>query len=164
MTTFCRFMNMPPPLAQTTFDDLNSDLHNAFVQTAQESMAEAAKTVYNNLANINANSNCSQNAKVSCDGAWQNRGYSSLKGVVTLISDGKCINMEVLSKKCKQCEQWKHRKDPVEYSNWKEKHTCAINHNISTGAMEVVGLKRIFHRSECLHNLRYTFYISDGNI
>ena len=95
---------MPPPLAQTTFDDLNSDLHNAYVQTAQESMAEAAKTVYNNLANINANSNCSQNAKVSCDGAWQNRGYSSLNGVVTLISDGKCINMEVLSKKCKQCE------------------------------------------------------------
>ena len=28
MTTFCRCMNMPPPMAQTTFDDLNSDLHN----------------------------------------------------------------------------------------------------------------------------------------
>ena len=79
-------------MAQTTFDDLNSDLYNAYVQTAQESMTEAAKTVYNNLANINTNSNCSQNAKVSGDGAWQKRGYSSLNGVVTLISDGKCID------------------------------------------------------------------------
>ena len=68
MLQWQRFVaNMPPPMAQTTFDDLNSDLHNAYVQTGQESMwmAEAAKTVYNNLANINANSNCSQNANVA---------------------------------------------------------------------------------------------------
>ena len=30
-------------------------------------------------------------------------------------------------------------------------------------AMEVVGRKRIFHRLEHLHNLRYTFYIGDGD-
>ena len=70
MTMFCWCMDMPPATAQITFDDLNSDLHNAYVQTVQESMAEATKTVYNNLANINANSNCSQNARVSDDGAW----------------------------------------------------------------------------------------------
>ena len=73
--------------------------------------------------------------------------------MVTLISDGKCIDTEILSKKCKQWEQWKHRKDTVEYSNWKEKHICAINHTGSTGAMEAVGLKRIFHCSKRLHNL-----------
>ena len=61
-------MNMLPPMAQTTVDDLNSDLHNAYVQAAQESMAEASKKVYNNLANINANCNCLQNAKVCGDG------------------------------------------------------------------------------------------------
>ena len=44
MTTFCRCINMPPPMAQTTFDDLNSDLHNAYyAQTAQESMAKLQK-------------------------------------------------------------------------------------------------------------------------
>ena len=64
---------------------------------------------------------------------------------------------EVLSKNCKQCEQWKYGKDTVEYSNWKENYICAINHTGSAGAMEVVGLIRIFHRSERLHNLRYTF-------
>ena len=72
--TFCRCINMPPPMAQTTFDNLNSDLHNAYVQTAQDSIAEAAKTVYNNLANINANSNCLQNAKVSGNGAYGKKG------------------------------------------------------------------------------------------
>ena len=55
-------------MAQTTFDDLNSDLHNAYIQAAQESMAEAAKNVYNNLANINANCNCLKNAKIRGDG------------------------------------------------------------------------------------------------
>ena len=35
MTTFCRCMNIPPPMmAQTTFHKLNSDLNNAYVQTA----------------------------------------------------------------------------------------------------------------------------------
>ena len=35
MTTFCRCMNISPPMmAQTTFHGLNSDLHNAYVQTA----------------------------------------------------------------------------------------------------------------------------------
>ena len=32
MTMFCWCMNI---LAQTTFDELDSDLHNAYVQTAQ---------------------------------------------------------------------------------------------------------------------------------
>ena len=58
-------MNMLPPMAQTTFDDLNSDLHNAYIQAAQESMAEAAKNVKREL---NANCNCLQNAKVRGDG------------------------------------------------------------------------------------------------
>ena len=104
-----------------------------------------------------------QNAKVSSDNGCQKRGYLSLNGAVTLISDGKCIDTEVLSKKCKHYEQWKHRKDTTEYSNWKEKHICAINHTGSAGTTEVLGFKRIFHGSESLHNLRYTFYFGDGD-
>ena len=52
----------------------------------------------------------------------------------------------------------------VEYSNWKEKHICIINHTGSGVALEVVGLERIFHRSERLHNfIQYTFYVGDGD-
>ena len=84
-----------------------------------------------------ANSACSRKAKVNGDDAWQKRVYLSLNGVFTLIYDGKCIDTEVLSKKCKQCEQWEHRKDTVKHSHWKEKHICAINQTASAGAMEV---------------------------
>ena len=79
--------------------------------------------------------------KLSGDGAWQKRVYSSLNGVATLISDGKCIDTEVLSKKqCEQCEQWNHRKDTVEYSSLKEKHICAINHT-GSGAVAMEKLQ-----------------------
>ena len=91
------------------------------------------------------------------------KGLFVSQRLLTLISDGKCIDTEVLSKKRKQCQQWKHRKDFVKYSNWKEKHICSINHTGSAEAMEVVGLKRIFHRSERLHDLRYPFYIGGGD-
>ena len=48
--------------------------------------------------------------KVSGDGAWQKRGRSSLKGVVTLIGSEKCFDYEVLSKKkCRSCEAWEYK-------------------------------------------------------
>ena len=92
-----------------------------------------------------ANSACSRKAKVNGDDAWQKRAYLSLNGVLTLISDGKCIDTEVLSKKCKQCEQWEHRKDTDQHSHWKEKHICAINQIGSAGAMEVFFLNMNMH-------------------
>ena len=52
--------------------------------------------------------------KVSGDEAWQKRGYSSLNGVVTLIANGKCIDNEVMSKKCKQCDM-ENKKGTQEY-------------------------------------------------
>lgn len=39
---------------------------------------------------------------VSCDGTWQKRGFSSLNGVVTIISSDtrKCIDYRIKSKVC----------------------------------------------------------------
>ena len=88
-------------MAKTTFNEINSELHNAYVQTAQESIKEATKQIHFNKT---VDDSVVIDAKVSGDGAWQKRGYSSLNGVVKLISEGKCIDTEVLSKKCKQYE------------------------------------------------------------
>ena len=43
------------------------------------------------------------------DGAWQRRGHSSLNGFVATISveTGKILDGEVMSRKCKSCEQYK---------------------------------------------------------
>ena len=103
--------------------------------------------------------------KVSDDGAWQKRGHSSLNRVVTLIGSGKCIDYEVLSKKYRSCEAWEYKKaiDIVGYNDWKAQHMCSINHTGSAGAMEVVGMQKIFGRSVNLHGLRYAFYIRDGD-
>ena len=38
-------MKMPSPMAQTTYDEINSELHNAYVGTAQESMEKAAHEI-----------------------------------------------------------------------------------------------------------------------
>ena len=38
-------MNMPEPMAQTTYDEINSELHNAYVTTAQESVEKAAHEI-----------------------------------------------------------------------------------------------------------------------
>ena len=89
MTTFCRCINTPPPMmAQTIFHEFSNDLHNVYVQIAppKNQWCSSCKNCCINLANLNANNNCSQNAKVSGDGVWQKRNYLSLNGVVTLIS------------------------------------------------------------------------------
>ena len=38
---------------------------------------------------------------VSVDGSWQRRGYTSPNGVVTAIANGKCIDMQTMSKNYK---------------------------------------------------------------
>ena len=59
---------------------------------------------------------------------------------------------------------WELKKVNVDaYNNWKETHICSINHVGSAGAMEVVGMKRMFARYVRLHCLRYTFFIEDGD-
>ena len=94
-------MNMPEPMAHT-YDEINSELHNAYVGTAQESMEKAAHEICD-LESQNTASTTDIDSildtKVSGDGAWQKIGHSSLNGVVTLIGNGKCIDYEVLSKK-----------------------------------------------------------------
>ena len=108
--TFCCFMNMPEPMAQTTYDEINSELHNAYVGTAHKSMEKAAHEICDlesqkledNASTTDTNSVL--DTRVSGDGAWQKRGHSSLNGAVTLIGNGKYIDYEVLSKKCKPCE------------------------------------------------------------
>ena len=67
------------------------------------------------------------------------RGYSSLNGVVTLIPNGKCIDNEIMSKECKQCDIWKNKKGTQGYTDWKSEHSCSINHKGSAAEMEVNG-------------------------
>ena len=117
--SFCRCMNMPKPMSKTTFDDISTLIHNAYVETSHESMSRAAKEVHTKMINNDitaADKDGIVNISASGDGAWQKRGFSSLNGVMTLISEGKCIDHEVMSKKCKQCDVWNHKRDRDRYA------------------------------------------------
>ena len=125
-------MNMPKPMAQTTYDEMNSEIHKAYVGTAQESMEKATHEICDSESQkLDGTASTTDidrvlDTKVSGDGTWQKRGQSSLNGVVTLIGNGKCINYEVLSKKCKSCEAWEYKKatDIEGYNDWKAQHVC----------------------------------------
>ena len=107
-------MNMSEPMAQTTSDEIISELYNAYVGTARESMDKAAHEICDlesqklDDAASTTDIDSVLDTKISGDGTWQKRGHSSINGVVTLIGNGKGIDYEVLSKKCKSCEAWEY--------------------------------------------------------
>ena len=77
------------------------------------------------------------NIDISTDGAWQRRGYASLNGLVTIIAmdTNQCVDFEVLSKICKNCEANEKKKGTEQYETFKTQHDCQINHCGSTGSM-----------------------------
>ena len=98
LQTFCGYMNMPPPMADVTYNEtVKSRLHPAYVDVARKNMKDAAEEYHENTVCDTA---------VSCDGTWQRRGFASLNGVVTavIIDTGKCLSYECLVKTCKACE------------------------------------------------------------
>ena len=73
------------------------------------------------------------------------RGHNSHNGVISAAVNSKILDVEMLTKICKQCTTWEEKKSV----KWKENHhlKCPINHTKSTGAMEGNGAVKIFQRS-----------------
>ena len=94
------------------------------------------------------------------------RGYQSLDGCVTAISmdTGKVLEVEVMSRNCKQCEVFNKIDHTSEkFLNWKDKHVnCKANFRGSAPAMEPEGARRIFKRSFKTHGLYYTKFYGDS--
>ena len=158
-------MNMPPPMTKNNFQKINESLLKAYTTVAEETILEAGKELHETLSVENSAANEIVDYQVSVDGTWQKRGYSSLNGVVTLLSSstGKCLDFHILSKKCKSCEVWMKREDHTKYEEWKVKHRCQANHTKSAGSMESVGAVQMFKRSVEKHKLQYTTYLGDGD-
>ena len=100
------------------------------------------------------------------DGTWQKRGFSSLIGAVSCISasNGKVIDVEVLTKTCKGCQALdKLELHSEKRERLKAEHNCTKNYEGSASSMEVVGVRRIFQGSIEERNLRYVYYIGDGD-
>ncbi|GFX59390.1 uncharacterized protein TNCV_2880591 [Trichonephila clavipes] len=98
---------------------------------------------------------------VSVDGTWQRRGHSSLNGCVAVLSidTGKVVDLEVMSKWCRNCNTSKSS----EKSKHVKKHQCSCNHQGSAGSMEPVGAYRLFERSRETRKLEYVEFYGDGD-
>ncbi|XP_046844662.1 LOW QUALITY PROTEIN: uncharacterized protein LOC124438534 [Xenia sp. Carnegie-2017] len=160
MQTFAKVMNMPPPPTRKNFTKIqNKQLFPIIEQLANDSMTTNAFKVKEACGNDEGE------CGISLDGTWQKRGHASHNGVVTAISlsTKKCVDVEVLSDKCKEFKKWKKKQSDPRYEVWKANHLCKINHSGSSNSMETVGAVRIFERSVATRGLKYIHMLGDGD-
>ncbi|GFX58660.1 CCHC-type domain-containing protein [Trichonephila clavipes] len=145
----CSAINVKSP-SKTAFKYLEKKLEHVSNNVAYKTMNEAAAEIHekNNFDEV-------VQCGVSVDGTWQRRGHLSLNGCVSAISidTGKVLDMEVMSKMCRFCLK-KHENRIA--------HECE-KHVGSSGAMEPVGVYRIFERSAETRKLQYVHFYGDGD-
>ena len=97
-------MNIPRPLAITSFNDINNNLHQTYIDTALQSMKSAANEVRMSIEPGSSESDI-VDCQVSIDGSWYKQGHSSMNAFVSAISteNKKVIDYQVFSKFCKEC-------------------------------------------------------------
>jgi len=160
---FCAFMELPRPVFQSFYDKLVNMISIATSAVRDSSLKKAAQKE----KKMTEEHGQSAGITVSGDGSWRKRGFSSLFGITSLIGwfSGQIVDVEVKSKYCKSCEQWKKKLDTCDYDEWYKTHAdvCKANHEGSSGKMEVDAVIEMFHRSKDLHDLKYSSYIGDGD-
>ncbi|GFT38934.1 uncharacterized protein TNCV_388021 [Trichonephila clavipes] len=130
----CSAINIDEP-SKRAFGFLEKRLEFAANNVACNTMKETALEIRSNKTDTEF-SQCG----VSVDGTWQRKGYYSLNGCVSVISidSGKVLDIEFMSKVCTLCNS--------KNKEFNTTHNCA-KHIGSSGAMEPLGVYRIFERS-----------------
>ena len=158
MQLFTVAMNMPFTMSKHTYQSHVTSIRAAALTVAEGSMQQAAADLH---ATNDATSEVCDG--VSCDGTWQRRGFSSLTGVVPVIShrNGKVLDFVVLTKYCKECEYWSHKDhESTQYHKW---HRCKANYTGSSASMESSGAVQLWSRTGEKRKIRYTKMIADGD-
>ena len=95
-TSLMNIDEMPKPMTQNNYV---KSANIMIKSVAEETIADAVIEIRNNAGDEILNTS------VSCDGSWQRRRYSSLNGVVTVISmdTGKILDCEPMSRYCTAC-------------------------------------------------------------
>ncbi|GFV76224.1 uncharacterized protein TNCV_4673131 [Trichonephila clavipes] len=146
----CSAINIDVP-SKRAFGFLEKKLEFAASNVACNTMKKAALEIRSNETDTEF-SQCG----VSVDGTWQRRGYSSSNGCVSVISidSGKVLDVELMSKVCRFCNSKNKKLNTI--------HNCS-KHIGSSGAMEPLGVYRIFERSVEMRKLQYVNFFGDGD-
>ena len=158
-------MNICPPMNISAYKKTEGELYENYKKAAQGNMKEATRDVRKNKLKETFSEDQVVDIDASFDGTWQKRDYSSLNGVVTVISkdSGKCIDYRIMSKKCSVCSSWQNKRGTPEYDRFIADHygKCAINSDGSAGAMESTDVVSCFLESVEVHKVRITNFIGD---
>ncbi|GFX00658.1 uncharacterized protein TNCV_2236651 [Trichonephila clavipes] len=151
----CASLNIPS-VSKAAYRSCEKKILNVASVVSKNAMIEAADEV-RKLENTSDVAECG----VSVDGTWQRRGHSSLNGCVAVLSidTGKVVDLEVMSKWCRNCNTSKSS----EKSKHVKKHQCSCNHQGSAGSMEPVGAYRLIERSRETRKLEYVEFYGDGD-
>ncbi|KAG8201011.1 hypothetical protein JTE90_021473 [Oedothorax gibbosus] len=131
----CATLNLPPPASKIAYLSQEKIL-SVVTEVDRECMKKAAAEMIGGKV--------SAKCGVSVDLSWQRLGYTSLNGCVT----GKVLDIEVMSSYCHTCKRLCKMKKDNSFKSMKIDHLCQCNHNGSAKAMEGIGAKIIFNRSE----------------
>ena len=121
LENFTRIMNMHG-ISFKGYEKINHKVHAAYEKVAINSMAKAAREVYANGKEKLEEDQSIVLCECSLDGTWQKRGHNSSNGVVTAISNEKCVDHHVLSKYCRGCQKWSSKQGTNEFEHWKIEH------------------------------------------
>lgn len=161
---FCGLMDICQGISTSTYDSIVKHIHTA--------VSSMFKTTTKKAVDEEKELNVQQgrpltDLKVSGDGSWKKRGFTSLYGIATIIGyySGKVVDLVVKSSYCQACVFWNKKKNTDEYVEWYEQHeeTCSANHEDSAGKMEVNAINEMFSSSEEKFGVRYVDYIGDGD-
>ena len=146
------------PLSEKGFYKIAKQIEDNGIKMMEHMMEKTWKIVHDTLKNRDGNEDEVKNLKVSCDGSWSKRGFTSLYGFVSVIESttGYCVDFVVLSKHCRVCENSDENQPTPE-------HDCTKNYDGSSPAMETEGWKQLWSRSIEKCKFRYVQVVSDGD-
>ena len=104
---------------------------------------------------------------VSVDGTWQRKGFTSLNGIITVISinTGKvfdyCNSIQKLQRLYENAGNKGKRPDAND--KWNAAHKSSLTYKGSFAVMEKVSAEKIIKQSVTKHNLHYTHFNGDGD-
>ena len=111
---FAGTMNMPPPMNENAYRDHVAAMNAAAELICKESMSNASQQT---KLFYEVEEDGKYDIGISADGTWRHRGYSSSYGVVPGISlvTGKVLNVEIMSKECRECVTRKRKEGTEEF-------------------------------------------------
>ena len=165
LASFCSIMNMPC-MTKTTYRKHLENIMGVLEEEAKEEMQQAGQRLRRKISGENLKSTDDLlDVAVSFDGTWAKRGFTSLTGVVFVISidTGGVLDYHVLSKTCQKCSLKKSKVTEEEFEEWLLEHECDINFLGSSPAIQTEGANVLWERSIETHNMRYRWMVSDGD-